>query len=90
MKTLQEVFSDNFARDDLEGAKRWIRKWCREMDQHIPDHEPNETYGYTQRAMSGHVSDYLEGKDGTEPDSYNMSGISYLSTKFGPSLFWAC
>lgn len=89
MKTLQEVFAANFARTDVEGAKAWAMKWSNEMGQHIPEHEPDPTHGYTQRAMAGHISDYLEGYTGEELESYGGSGKSYMNTKSGLDIYWA-
>lgn len=89
MKRLQEVFAENFKRDDVEGAKAWVAKWNREMDQFIPEHDTDPSYGYTQRAMAGHVSDYLEGLTGDEPHSYAQANKSYLNTKYGPDIYWA-
>lgn len=85
-KELQEVFADHFKRDDLEGAKKWIRNWMQRDDQVVVGHETE--FGYTQRAMAGHVSDYLEGYTGTEPESYNGKySTCYFNTKYGSVLF---
>jgi hypothetical protein len=87
-KSLQQVFAENFSRDDVEGAKAWVRKWYTDMEQRIPEHELDVSYGYTCRAMAGHVSDYLEGYTGSEPESYNQSHKIYWSTKYGSELYW--
>jgi hypothetical protein len=86
--SLQEVFARNFGRDDVEGALQWARKWSREMGQHIPEHEIDRSYCYSQRAMAGLISDYLEGYTGKEPESYAQSGKYYFDTKYGPKIYW--
>jgi len=91
MKTLQEVFAESFQRDDLAGAKAWALRWNREWDQVVPDHDdPNDPSDcYSQRAMAGHISDYLEGFTGTEPASYSASNKNYMVTKYGSEIYWA-
>lgn len=92
--TLQDIFVQHFQRDDLEGAKKWFSKWLREDGQHIP--ELFETHGegpqFTQRAMAGHLSDYLEGYTGQEPESYDGSQDTqrpkvYFDTRYGSELY---
>jgi hypothetical protein len=89
--TLQDVFAQHFQRDDLEGAKTWFRKWMHEDEQHIP--EIVEAHGdgpqFSQRAMAGHVSDYLEGFTGEEPESYDGSGKIYWDTKYGTEIYFS-
>jgi len=84
MKTLQDVFAENFGRLDLSGAKRWAHKWYREDNQEIPD-----LGHFSMRAMAGHLSDYLEGFTGDEPESYDGSGLNkvYLDTKYGNAMY---
>lgn len=95
MSQLQDVFANHFQRDDLEGAKKWFRKWMQEDEQHIP--ELVEVYGpgpqFTHRAMAGHVSDYLEGYTGKEPESYDGSQDTdrpkiYWETKYGSTVYF--
>ena len=82
--TLQEVFAQHFQRDDLEGAKKWFRKWMRVDEQVIPE---IPDFHCTQRAMAGHVSDYLEGFTGEEPESYDGSNKEYYDTKHGGVIY---
>ncbi len=84
---LQEEFAKHFARDDIEGAKFWINKWAIADEQLLPGQEPR--YMFSQRAMAGHLSDYLEGFVGSEPDSYNGGNRIYWDTKHGPQMYWA-
>jgi hypothetical protein len=84
-KELQEIFAEHFSRDDVEGAKRWIHKWYNQDNLIVLGHETN--CGYTVRAMSGHVSDYLEGYNGTEPESYNFGDKIYGDTKYGSVMY---
>lgn len=86
-KTLTEVFAQHFGRDDLEGAIKWAHHWYNETDMSVPDYD-DTPYAFTPRAMAGHLSDYLEGLDGTEPQSYNKSGKLYYKTKHGSELYW--
>lgn len=82
---LQEIFAANFARDEIEGAKRWARKWYAEMNQELPG-----GLSISMRAMAGHISDYLEGFDGTEPESYGGSlCLMYSRTKYGGTMYSA-
>lgn len=89
--TLQDVFAKHFQRNDLEGAKTWFRKWMNEDDQHIPEIVESHGEGpqFSQRAMAGHVSDYLEGFTGAEPNSYDGSGKVYWDTKYGSELYFS-
>jgi hypothetical protein len=83
MKELQEVFAENFNRTDLFRACTWLYDWFNYKDQLIAYH-PRD---YSMRAMCGHVSDYLEGFTGEEPESYNKSRGSYILSKYGSDLF---
>lgn len=77
---LQAVFAKHFDRSDVEGAKRWINYWAYEMGRPW----------YTERTMSGHISDYLEGLTGQEPHSYNCCGWKvYYDTQYGTDLYWS-
>lgn len=100
MKKLQEIFVMHFARDDVKGAHAFLAKWQDEWHQRIPDHDYNPGHGiqnldnippgYTRRAMCGHISDYLEGFTGREPESYNCNGKggrNYMDTKHGNALY---
>lgn len=78
---LDQVFAQHFERGDLEGAKKFARHWSKELKQQLPGQDIRDIF--TQRAMAGHISDYLEGYDGTEPESYNGSGRPYYDTKYG-------
>ena len=86
---LQQVFATFFARDDLNGARVWVHRWFHDLHQQL-DLGEEEPVVFTQRAMAGHVSDYLEGFTGVEPQSYGGSlNKLYSSTQYGPDLYWA-
>lgn len=89
--TLQDVFTMHFQRDDLEGAKKWFLKFMRDDDQEIPELLDERGMGpqFSQRAMAGHLSDYLEGFTGDEPNSYDGSGKVYWDTKYGSELYFS-
>lgn len=68
---------------DLAAAKAWIRRWFIEWEQVLPwEKEPE----FTLRAMSGHLSNVLEGFDGRS--GYAASGDPYYMTRFGSELYW--
>ena len=63
---------------DLESAKVFAQKWAREMNQETPFGD------FTQRAMSYHISNVLEGKNEDE------GGITmYITTKYGVDIYWS-
>lgn len=72
---------------DLEAAKLWIHKWFNEWQQVLPwDTEAM----YTLRAMCGHLSNVLEGKDYGAPDAYGTNfNMAYFDTKYGAILYEA-
>jgi hypothetical protein len=91
MTTLQEHFAKSFARDDLAGAIQWAKSWYADSNQNFSEPISDCDNDVSGRAMAGHVSDYLEGFTGEEPESYNGSRHSrtYMDTKFGSKMYWA-
>lgn len=86
---LQDIFAAHFERTDIEGAKKWYANWRDNKDT-----EGSETLAlylndFTERAMAGHISDYLEGLAGTEKNSYNASPWAncFLKTKYGIEIY---
>jgi len=69
---------------DIESAKVWIRRWVEEWDHVLPWDSEAE---FTVRAMSGHLSNVLEG--GTSDSGYAAETMSYMETVYGSDLYWA-
>lgn len=85
-KSLQEIFAESFSRDDLEGARKWVYHWYRDLDSLLPNCIDAECV--THRSMAGHISDYLEGFNGSEPNSYNGNHATvYWETKYGKQIY---
>lgn len=84
INALHAIFAQHFKPGDVEGARAWYHKWSVDDDQELPGFPD----GFTLRAMAGHVSDYLEGFTGEEPNSYNGSQFkSYMDTKYGSQVY---
>lgn len=67
--------------NNLEEAKIYYKKW-KNNDQIIKDHPEWE---FSLRAMAAHISNVLENKK-LKKNSLMMT--DYLSTKYGPDIYW--
>lgn len=66
---------------DLDGAKKFMRRWVVDMGQMLPiDIE------VTSRALAAHCSAVLEGSDVA---SANEFSTNYMASKYGSDLFWS-
>jgi hypothetical protein len=87
--TLFEHFAQSFQPGDVDGAIAWAQNWYQVHEQELPADVENGNI-FSMRSMSGHISDYLEGFTGEEPESYNAgNGFKpYYSTKYGSDVYF--
>lgn len=82
---LFEYFKTQFKPGEIDKAKNWYIKWRDEWKQEIPGY--NEFSGdniFSFRTMAGHLSWYLQGKEGSYQDVVGP----YRNTKYGTELYY--
>lgn len=68
---------------DLESAKKFYHNWIYENHQDIPGHpEWSDDDCFSMRAMAGHISQVLEGKN----EQYKNT---YMNTKYGSEIYFS-
>lgn len=79
-KDLLEYLKTQFT--DLDGAKKFMRRWVVEMGQMLPG-----GFSITCRSLAAHCSAVLEGN--AYPNSVDGRSTHYISSKYGSELYFA-